>query len=55
MKLFGQLVRTAVNIATVSIAITKDVLTLGGIITGKDQPYTAKALQRLKDEAEEDD
>lgn len=54
MKLFGQLVRTAVNIALVPVAVVKDVATLGGIATEEDEPYTMQALQRLKDEAQED-
>lgn len=55
MKLFGQLVRTVVNTALVPVAVVKDVLTLGGIATEEDEPYTAQALQKLKDEALDDD
>ena len=56
MKLFGQIVRTMVNIALVPVAVIEDVVTLGGTILG-DAPHctTAEALQRLKDEASEDD
>jgi hypothetical protein len=50
MKLFGQLVRTAVNIATLPVAVAKDV-TGEPIITGKSA--TMQQLQKIKDEAEE--
>lgn len=53
MKLFGQLVRTAVNIATLPLSVAADVLTLGGVVTDKREPYTAEALRKLKEEAEE--
>ncbi|MGH2359706.1 MAG: hypothetical protein ACRDGM_04075 [bacterium] len=57
MKLFGQLVRTVVNVATLPVAVVKDALTMGGTLTEQNpdyragDTYTAEALQRLKDEA----
>lgn len=54
MKLFGQLIRTAVNVALLPIAAVADVTTLGGTMNGKDQPYIVKAIERLKEEAEEE-
>ena len=53
MKLFGQLVRTVVNVAMLPVAVVKDVVTLGGIVTETERPYTVKALKTLKDEASE--
>jgi len=55
MKLFGQLIRTAVNVALVPVAVAKDIVTLGGVARDRDDTYTAEQLQRLKDEADEDD
>ena len=53
MKLFGQLVRTAINVTLLPAAIVKDVFTLGGIAL--DQESAVKlAIQRLKDEAKEE-
>lgn len=53
MKLFGQLVRTAVNVALLPVAVVKDVLTLGGVAL--DQPPAIKtAIEKLKEEARED-
>lgn len=53
MSLFGKLVRTVVNVATLPVAITKDVVTLGGVCTGEKETYTVKKLQQIKDEAED--
>lgn len=55
MKLFGQLVRTVINVAALPVAVVKDAATLGGVITEQDKSYTEQSLERLKDEAEEDD
>jgi hypothetical protein len=52
MKLFGQLVRTLVNVAALPVEVVKDVLTLGNIASG-DEPYTVQRLEKLKDEASE--
>lgn len=54
MKLFGQLVRTVVNTALLPVAVVKDVVTLGNIASG-DKPYTAQQIEKLKEEAKEDD
>jgi hypothetical protein len=53
MKLFGQIIRTVVNVATLPVAITKDVFTLGGVATENGQPYTLEKLKQIKDEASE--
>lgn len=52
MKLFGQIIRTAVNVTLIPIAVAKDVLTLGGIVL-EEEPATVKAIRRLKEEASE--
>lgn len=54
MKLFGQIVRTVVNVATLPVAVAKDVFTLGGIATENGQPYTVEKLKQIKDEASDD-
>lgn len=59
MQIFGQLIRTAVNIVTLPIAVVKDVVTLGGTLTGEnvdyemEETYTARKLRELKEEAGE--
>lgn len=51
MKLFGQIVRTAVNVVTLPVAVAKDVMT---VAIGERAGYTAEQLQKIKDEAEEE-
>lgn len=53
MKLFGQLVRTAVNIALLPVAVVKDVVTLGGVASEQQKPYTAQQIEKIKEEASE--
>jgi hypothetical protein len=52
MKMFGQLVRTVVNVALLPVAVTKDVLTLGGAATGE-PAATPRLIQQIKDDAGE--
>ena len=58
MKLFGQIIRTVANVATLPVAVVKDVVTLGGTLTGDndwslDETFTAKKIDQIKEEAEE--
>ena len=53
MGLFGALVKTAINVATIPVAVTKDVLTLGGSITDQRKTYTEQKLDEIKKDAEE--
>jgi hypothetical protein len=46
MGLFGKIVATAVNVATLPVAIAKDVVTLG------EKSYTTQKLQQIKEEAQ---
>lgn len=54
MKLFGQLIRTAVNTALLPVAVVADAVTLGGEMNDHGS-YTTEAVERLKREAREDD
>lgn len=57
MGLFGALVRTVVNVATLPVtlplAVTKDVFTMCGELTDQDECYTKQLIEQIKDEAEE--
>lgn len=53
MKLFGQIIRTAVNVTLLPVAIAKDILTLGGVALDE-RSATIKAIERLKEEASEE-
>lgn len=52
MGLFGKLVATAVNVATLPVAVVKDVATLGGVATERRQSYTAEKLAEIKEDAQ---
>lgn len=52
MGLFGKIVATAINVATLPVAVVKDVVTLGGVSTDQRTPYTMQKLQQIKDEAQ---
>lgn len=55
MGLFGKIVATAINVATLPVAVAKDVVTLGNsgnAGTRNEGSYTGKKLQQIKDEAE---
>lgn len=54
MKIFGQIIRTAVNVVTLPVALVKDIGTLGGVATDQREPYTVQKLKQLKDEAGDD-
>lgn len=56
MGLFGKIVKTAVNVALLPVDLAKDVLTLGGCSTrGKFRPYVTDRLERLKEDADDDE
>ena len=59
MKLFGQLIRTVVNVAVLPVAVAKDVLTLGGVATGRNDKgrlrdtSVGRQIARVMDDSEE--
>lgn len=54
MGLFGAIVKTVINVATLPVDIVKDACTLGGAITDQPEPYTVQKLEKIKEEADED-
>lgn len=50
MGFFGKLVATAINVATLPVAIVKDTVTLGNV--GNGRPYTVQKLEQIKEEAQ---
>lgn len=53
MKLFGQLIRTAVNAVAVPVELAKDIVTLGGVATEQREPYTVQRIKKLVEDAQE--
>jgi len=50
--------KAAVAVVTVPVSVVADVVTMGGVLTDKDKPYTAEAVEdfvdNLKDAATPD-
>lgn len=56
MSLFGKIVKTAINVATLPVAVAKDVVTLGNCANGGDcnwQTFTGKKIDQIKDECDD--
>lgn len=53
MSIFGKLLKTGLDVVTSPIDVVKDVVTLGGAVTGERQTYTGKKIERLGDDLEE--
>jgi hypothetical protein len=54
MGLFGKLVATTINVATLPVAFVKDIITLGNAANAGSctaGSYTGKKIQQIKDEA----
>jgi len=51
--MFESLFKAALSVVTVPVSVVADVVTLGGSLTDKDEPYTttavSDAVQNLKD------
>lgn len=45
--MFGSLLKTALSPVDFAVSAAADVVTLGGALTDKSKPYTAKAAERL--------
>ena len=52
MSFLGKAFKTVINVAALPVEVAKDVITLGGVCTGEDKPYTAQRLEKLVDDAE---
>ena len=51
--MLGDLAKAAVGIVIETpVAVVADVVTLGGSLTDKDQPYTATALEKVMENVE---
>lgn len=48
--MLGKLFRAAYDIATLPVAAVADVVTLGGALVDKEQPYTVEKAKRIVDD-----
>lgn len=49
LGMFESLAKAAVAVVTVPVAVVADVVTMGGVMTDKDKPYTAEAVEDFVD------
>lgn len=58
LGMFESLAKAAVAVVTVPVAVVADVVTMGGVLTDKEKPYAAEAVEdfvdNLKDAATPD-
>lgn len=52
MSLFGQIVRTVINVAELPVSAVKDVVTLGGVARYPKGSYIVENIKKIKDEAD---
>jgi hypothetical protein len=53
MSIFGSLLKTVVDTATLPLDVAKDVVTMGGAMTERQEPYTVSKFKRLADDVED--
>lgn len=49
MGLFDSLAKAVVNVVSLPVTAVADVITMGGVLSDEDTPYTAQALSDLLD------
>jgi hypothetical protein len=52
MGLFGKLVRLTMDVVETPIAVVKDVATLGGTLTDRNEPYTSEKIKDIGNDLE---
>ena len=53
MGFFGKLLDATVNVALTPIDVVKDVVTLGGVLTDEEKPYTQQRIEKVVEKVEE--
>lgn len=53
MSILGKVFKTAIHTVTTPIDIVKDVVTLGGVITGEEEPHTLQKLKKILEDVDE--
>jgi len=51
--MFGSLFKAVLSPIDIAVSVTADAVTLGGVLTDQDKPYTAQASERLIDNLED--
>lgn len=48
--MFGKLLRAAYDTVTLPVAVAADIVTMGGAINDRDEPYTVEKTKRIVDD-----
>ncbi len=51
LEFFSRTARAAVDVVTLPVSVAVDVVTLGGALVDKDEPYTVTKVKRLAKDA----
>lgn len=52
MGFLGKLVKGVIDVALVPVDVVKDVVTMGGAMTGKQEPYTVTRAKKVIEDVE---
>lgn len=47
MSILGSLLKTVIDTATLPVDVAKDVVTMGGAMTERQEPYTVSKLKKI--------
>ena len=53
MGLFGSILKTGFDIVTAPIAVVKDIATMGGALTDKNETYLGEKLRQIDEDIEQ--
>lgn len=53
MGIFGKITQGLIDTALIPVDVAKDVVTLGGVTTDQDDPYTLEKARKLKKKLED--
>jgi len=53
MGIIGKTFKTLIHTATTPLDVAKDIVTMGGVMTDKEKPYTAEKLSKILEDIEE--
>lgn len=53
MGILGDILKTGFDVVTAPLDVAKDIVTMGGALVDKDEPYTVSKLKQIVDDLED--
>ena len=53
MGIFGNILGTIIDTATLPVSVIKDVATMGGVLTNQNESYTQKKVEKIQEDFED--